>query len=771
MSQRNRFHYLFILLVSLFFSFSANSQYTHNMTVYGPNRTPMKNLEVVMVETSTFKRTVYRTDNMGQLSIELTSEDGSEWMISIGGMKNHTLLKLRPGSYGSGSSQVNYDVARWNRKNEKPKDRSKLNLTIEPQNIPANVAPDGQHEIFEVQVVSENKRPFPGLEVGMTCYSMNKTFTARTDNKGIARFKLPLNKKFQIDLDGEENFEYHDVGATAYKQRITITYEKLNFKEVANAEGYLEQTFPVEPKPVSNRVMVKMNIAGGPNGGANEDIWVETDYSSKKYHGKSDANGDLVMMLPKKNTYKVHFKYQNDADVLDLSRFYGIGWVQKGFRYSPDPRLQFPENYLPKAETVKQYDINQFNLRQYDNTQDDELLNVHVRWGNNKINSGSMEALLELGFSVKEPIDKKAISRPLNIAFVLDKSGSMSGENIDLLKSAMLDFVNKLRPQDHISVIFFDTESVLAYDKPKLDKAYLQDIIGAVQAGGGTNIFDGLKLGYEQVDKNKSESSVNRVILLTDGYGSQPVDFVKEQSQTYFEKGISVSTIGVGEDYNNALLDMLTKYSGGFDHQAIQSEGITKAMDAEFESLLYPLASDLKVKVKYGNRIIYRTLYGVKESKQTDRTVHFELPKVYSSLNRMALMKFKVENPRMPEPMTDIDKDKIQIIVTYFDERKGEEVEIIKETNLEWTDETDVEMVYDEQMKQTYSVAVINQTLKSIADLCDAKRFEEAKKTIQATKKSLKKTTADQYSEELLPLIEQLNEYIVALDRAIKKFK
>ena len=723
------------------------------------------------METSTFKRTVYRTVQQGKLSIELTSDMGSEWMMSIGGMKNHTVLKLAPGAYGSGSSQIYYNVERWNRKNEKPKDRSKLNLAVEQQNIRPNEIPDKQHEIFEVQVVSEKKKPFPGLEVGLTCYKLNKTFIAQTDNSGIARFKLPVNNKYQIDLDGEENFEYHDVGPQAYKQRVTLTYEKLNFKEVKNEEGYLEQTFVDEPRPVSNRVMVKVNVAGGPNGGANEDLWIETDYSSWKYHAKTDGNGDVILMLPKKNTYKIHFKYQEDAGVLDLSRFYGIGWVQKGFSYIPDPRLQFPEDYLPKAETVKQYDINQFNLREYDDTQDDELLNVHVRWGNNKINSGSLEALLELGFSVKEPLDKKAISRPLNVAFVLDKSGSMSGENIDLLKSAMLDFVQKLRPEDRISIIFFDNQPVLAYDKPKLDKAYVEDIIGAVQASGGTNIFDGLKMGYEQVDKYKSDRSVNRVILLTDGYGSQPVDYVKEQSKKYFEKGISVSTIGVGEGYNNALLDMLAKYSGGFDHQAIQSAGITKALEAEFESLLYPLASDLRVKVKYGNRIFYRTLYGIPESKNSDNTVHFELEKVYSSLNRMALMKFKIENPRMPEPMTDIDKDKIKIIVSYFDERKGKQVEIVKETNLEWTDETDVEMVYDRQMKQTYSVAVINQALKSIADLCDAKNFAAAKKTIHETKKSLKKITAEQYSDELLPLIEELNEYIVALDRAIRKYK
>lgn len=328
----------------------------------------------------------------------------------------------------------------------------------------------------------------------------------------------------------------------------------------------------------------------------------------------------------------------------------------------------------------------------------------------------------------------------------------------------MLDFIEKLRPEDRVAIVFFDTEAVLAFGGEKFDKKHLQDVIRAAQADGGTNIYEGLKLGYEVVEKNKLSNSVNRVILLTDGYCQNPVDMTVDLSKNYFSKGISVSTIGVGTGYNQALLTLLSQYSGGLVHQTVTSEGISLALEKEFESLLYPIASNLKVKVIYNDRVIYKTLYGIPEKSNTDHTVVFELPKVFSSLNQMALMKFKIENPDR-----DIDKNKIRIEISYFDEIKQQEINLTKETNLEWTDETDAEFIQDAHMKNIYSIAVINQAFKVIADFCDSKDYTGAKGLINETLKSLKVINGERYSEDLIPLIEELKQTLIYLDRVILK--
>jgi len=742
----------------------ASAQLTYSLTVNGPKQAPMAGLEIVLIETSTFARKVYKTDAQGKLRIVLTETDGAEWMLNVGDMRNYTTLQLTPGGQGSGSANVGYDVARWNRQNELPVDRTTVVLEDIPVRLDYNARPGPGEEMVEIIVLSKGGRPFFGTPVKMTSYSLGYSYSTTTDQDGVARFLLPLNEKFQVDLDGEDDFSFYDTGDKTMNKRITITYEKIDFKEAVNTEGYIEQVFIEQPKPVSNRVMVVMNIQGGPNDGIKEGIYLEMDYSSKKYYAKTNGQGQAIFLLPKRKTYHLSFELQKDAGVVDLSKFYGIGYAQQSFIYEPDPRLQFPENYLPTKNDVKTYDINNYLTTKYPDTPEDELLNVHVKWGNTKINSGSKEALLELGFSMKVPPNKQAISKPLNIAFVLDKSGSMSGSNIDLLKSAMLGFIKKLRPEDRVSIVFFDTEAVLAFGETKLDKAYIEDIIRAVQADGGTNIYEGLKLGFVNVEKNQLPNSVNRVILLTDGFCGNPVEMSIKLAEQYYKKGIQISTIGVGTDYNQAFLTMLSQYSGGLAHQAVESEGISVALEKEFESLLYPVASNLKVKVIYNDKVIYKTLYGIPEKSNTDHAVQFELPKVYSSLNQMALMKFKIENPDR-----DIDKNKIRIEISYFDETKQQEVNILKETNLEWTDETDAEMIQDEKTKNIYSIAIINQSLKLIADLCDAKNYSGAKMQINETLKSLNQINGEKFCADLIPIIKELKQTLVYLDRVIQK--
>ena len=738
----------------------SQTDYTFALTVFKKDQSPYSNCPISIVETGSFERKTFETNANGQAIIKIDS--AGKWMLNVGEMRNYRKFTLAEGNSGSGKAIITYDVNRWNRLNAPPTDRGKYTIEDIPQRLNYNAMPDKSHELFELQLLSERKKPFYGIPVKLVCFETATSYSAYTNEEGIARFKLPLNASFTIDIDGAEDFDYHDTRDKPYRIRETIEYSRLNFEEKENEEGQIEQLFKEEPKPISNRVMVTLTVVGGDKGGMHEDIYIKTDYTNEVYHGKTNGNGQVAFLLPKKKSYKIDFDYQKDADVIDLGHFFGIGYMNQTIAYEPDPRLQFPERYLPSKNEVRTYDINNYNPTQYPDTEDEELVNVHVKWGNNKINSGSKEALLELGFSVKEVKNKSEISKPLNICFVLDKSGSMSGPNIDLLKSAMVDFIKKLRPEDRVGIVYFDTEAVLAYGGEKLDQRHLNDIVAALEAGGGTSIYEGLKLGYEQVAKHKTENTVDRVILLTDGFGSKPVDFILEQSEKYFKKGISVSTIGVGQGYNSALLSMISKFSGGLEHQALESEGITAAMDKEFESLLYPIATDLKVKVKYNNRVIYKTLYGVPEAKNTDNMVQFNLDKVYSSLNRMALMKFKIENPDK-----DIDKNKISIEVSYFDEQKKQPVKIVKETHLEWTDETDAELIADKALKETYSIAVINQAYKVLADLCDGLKYDAAKKTINQTIKSLKEINKDKYSAELIPVIEELRGYLKALDRAI----
>lgn len=760
MKIQNLFFLLFNLVFVLPNQTYAQKKFTYAIEVIDTKGKAKSNLDVSLVESSTFKRLEYKTDANGRAVFNIT--EGDEWVMHIGEMKAYDKLNTSFQN-GRGSSVITYDVKKWKRLQEPTVDRSKIVLTKVPQlGIRSGQIPQKGYSIIEIELKNGKGQVWRNVSASMVCYENLTSYDAKTDSRGVARFYLPNNKKYQIDLDGDVDYSFCDLGKGSVTQTIRYLYEKIDFKETENSEGYIEQSFIEKPKPISNRYKVTLNINGGPTDGENEAVYLEMAYSNKKYFGKTNGDGSVVFMLPKKRKYVVHFKYHKFAGVIDLTNAKGIGYMAQNVEYIPEERLMNPELFLPTASGVKHFDINAFNGKRAVNS--NNLVNFEAKWGGEKINSNSKEALLELAFSINKEKLKEKKAKPLNISFVLDKSGSMGGESMDLLKKSMLTFIDKLRPNDKVSFVFFDDEQVLAYPQGIAKKNALKDIIYSLEAGGGTNIYDGLNMGYEQISKSFDSKSTNRVILLTDGYGSKPVDFILKQSEKYFNKGISVSTIGVGYDYNNSLLSLLSKYSEGFEHSVIDANGIDVALLSEFESLFTPSASDLKVVVKYNNKIIYKTLYGIPEKKNSNHMVAFELPQVFSTLNKMALMKFKLENPDR-----SIENKPISIEVSYFDEQLQQKVNLTKEMHLEWTDESNIELIYDDNLKQVYTVAIINQALKAIADLCDAENYKAAKKNVEKTLKSIGKINDENYKAELIPLINLLKDYMETLDQMIIK--
>lgn len=754
--------FLFTFLIFLFilsFNFSQGSM-TYNISVRGGKGEPVSNLPLVLIEKNTFERVEYKTNASGKAQIVL--DHGQAWVLHVKDMKNYRTLDVPQYGDASGSMNITYNVENWNRINEPHVDRSKLNLKVVEQSGITQKDIDQKNSIVKVSLKNGKGKAWKDIEVQMTCYKTNTIYRSHTNSSGTATFKLPINNNYQIDVDGEPDYDYCDLGKMASIRNKSYLFEKIDYTEKLDQEGYLVQTFKETPTATSNRTLVNIKVTGGPNDGKNEYIYFDQAYSSNKFKAKTDKNGEAKILLPKQFRYLISFDFQPNADVLDLSEFRGISETSSMFTYTPDPRLQFPENYVPNSTNITEYDMDRFGSVAFDNASD-ELVSVTAKWGNKLVNSTSREAIIELGFKAKKPTTKLP-RQPVNISFVLDKSGSMGGESIDMLKKEMIELIKKLDPQDKVSIIFFDDKAAVAYKQSTVNKNKMIDIIHTVQAGGGTNILDGLLLGYKELEKNFDLGTANRVILLTDGYGSRPVEEVLKQSEKYFKKQISVSAIGVGQGYNESLLNLISQYSGGFKHHAITPDQIGLAFKQEFEQLYTPIAKHLNVEIKYNNKIIYKTIYGIQDQKNVNQKVSFSLPQVYATLNKLALVKFKLD-----QPDEKIENEKIIITTSYYDEYNKRDVSIVKELTLGWTDETDLEFIEDQQMKKLYSVATINQILKAVADLCDEKNYAQARENLSDTYKSIKKLNNDKFSPELQPLVTELETFIKALDHILKK--
>jgi Ca-activated chloride channel family protein len=160
---------------------------------------------------------------------------------------------------------------------------------------------------------------------------------------------------------------------------------------------------------------------------------------------------------------------------------------------------------------------------------------------------------------------------PMNLGFVLDRSGSMRGAKIDRLKEAMSVALRRMAPEDTVSVtIFNDGAEVIAKSAQLANQSGLEDKIRRIRAGGGTQMARGMSLGLREVYREFSEGRANKLLLLTDGqtYGdeAQCVKLAKESGEHH----IAIYALGLGDDWNENLLDQIGSFSGG-DADLIES--------------------------------------------------------------------------------------------------------------------------------------------------------------------------------------------------------
>lgn len=751
-----------VILMSLFYQNAfSQAQLVYHYLVKDLNQKPQPGVRVTAVETTTFDYLVFSTNQDGIAEIKISS--GKQWSLNVGEMRSVEMLNIPNDGTREMSGQIALDPVLWKLDHSPLADRSQIVFAEIRQTLPKGYEANSGNCLVTITLKDRLANPWANIRLELVNPSGRLTTTAFTDGEGVARFEVAPGC-YEVDVDGESGFKRISVPSDTSRMDFTYGFIRKDFTETLNQEGQMVQKLNEPQKTVSNRVYVELMVTRQNGNPANEKVVIRTANAQDMFMGYTNQEGQVNFMLPKGHVYSVNFDYQENAATVDLTAMETTGRLRLVVPYVPDERLAHPERFLPQKDELKIFDLNHALTARYANTPDDHLVNFHARWGNNRIGSGAQEVVLEMGFSVKENITPQAVNKPVNLVFVLDKSGSMSFERIDFLKFAMAEMIEELRPEDRACIVVFDTQAAVAYPLSTAEPNRLKDVVYAIQATGGTSIYEGLKLGYQNISKAFDPEATNRVILLTDGYGSKPVDEILDLSKTYFDKGIAVSTMGIGAGYNYNLLSLLSQYSGGLAHQVCDNKDMTGAFASEFESIMYPLASNFQVTVMYNEEIVYKTLFGIPDVKEGKDYVNFRIPHIFSSMNQTALMKFRLDNPT-PE----IADKPVIIKVNYYDEQKRQPVEIVKEMKLEWTDETDLEIVTTEQQKRIYSLAVINQCNKVIADLCENSEFEAAEKQVKETLRALKHTNNDKFSADLMPYVKQLEDYLTAIQTALKK--
>ena len=157
----------------------------------------------------------------------------------------------------------------------------------------------------------------------------------------------------------------------------------------------------------------------------------------------------------------------------------------------------------------------------------------------------------------------KGGASPAHVCLVLDRSTSMAGARMDMVKTAALNLLQQLRSQDILSVIAFSDRAEVLIPPTRASALSKSDHrISLVQTGGGTEILQGLLLGLEQL-RQTDVSYLRQLVLLTDGHTYGDDEGCLQLAREAAGEGININVLGIGHEWNDNLMDQITSLSGG----------------------------------------------------------------------------------------------------------------------------------------------------------------------------------------------------------------
>ena len=212
---------------------------------------------------------------------------------------------------------------------------------------------------------------------------------------------------------------------------------------------------------------------------------------------------------------------------------------------------------------------------------------------------GTVEVLLALDPDQLPPrSDGQRV--PLNLALVLDRSGSMSGEKLRLTQEAACRALDSLNAKDHLGLVIFDDKVDTLFNGPVEDKAKIEALIRGVEARNNTNLHGGWQRGAQEISKQDRTTRLSRVILLTDGEANEGVvdpGQICSNVAGWSAVSVQTTTLGFGHGYNQELLKQMASEGGG-NHSYIETaERLGAFFDEEMASLLQARGTQVRVQI------------------------------------------------------------------------------------------------------------------------------------------------------------------------------
>lgn len=319
---------------------------------------------------------------------------------------------------------------------------------------------------------------------------------------------------------------------------------------------------------------------------------------------------------------------------------------------------------------------------------------------------------------------------PVNVAIVLDRSGSMSGQKLNQAKEAAITALDFLGSDDIVSIVSYDDRVRIDMPATKAsDKQAIRRAIQAIRAGGNTALFAGVSKGSQEVRKFLTNNRVNRVILLSDGIanvGPASAWELGELGESLTREGIAVSTIGLGLGYNEDLMVELARRSDGNHIFAEQATDLADIFRSEFNDVTSVVAQNIDINIYCVDGVKPLRILG-RNAEIVGNHVSTRLNQVYSQQEKYLLLEVEVPAGQ------NLERRKLAAVdVSYADIIHNTQHQDKEELWVSYSrSNKDVRSAYNKETLGEAAKQRANFLSKQAVQLRDAGQVREAKQKLQ----------------------------------------
>jgi Ca-activated chloride channel homolog len=314
---------------------------------------------------------------------------------------------------------------------------------------------------------------------------------------------------------------------------------------------------------------------------------------------------------------------------------------------------------------------------------------------------------------------------PLNISIVIDRSSSMQGIKMGYAKRSAKNIIDQLKSEDLVSIVVYDSNVDTIQPPVKVvEKEKIKSKIDGIVPQASTNLWGGTEQGYQFVKRNFKPGYVNRVLLISDGLanvGLTDSTLIKIKVQKYKDdEGISISTFGVGLDYNETLMTDMAETGAGNYYFIASPDKMTAIFNNELKGLLSVATQNAELKIKLPKGITVQKSYPLKFLQQGDE-LFVKLRDLSSDEIKAALFTFEID-----DKISDILK--FTSTLTYTDVTDGQQKSLTNENILSPVKDVDAYLThFNKKVIEQTILYSANENLETAMNLMEKGKYKEAR--------------------------------------------